>query len=85
MALYGINKKSNLTKMIVSTYQAVSGAGIEGVAELQNQVEAISGGKNIETNIFAHQIAYNCIPSIGAYLDDGYTDEEMKMQMKEEK
>ncbi len=80
MALYGINKKAKLTKMIVSTYQAVSGAGVEGITELQNQIKALLNGQEIETNIFAHQIAYNCIPSIGAYLEDGYTDEEMKMQ-----
>ena len=80
MALYGINKKSKLTKMIVSTYQAVSGAGIEGITELDNQIEALLNGKEIENSIFAHQIAYNCIPAIGTFLADGYTDEEMKMQ-----
>ncbi|MGI6607472.1 MAG: aspartate-semialdehyde dehydrogenase [Erysipelotrichaceae bacterium] len=80
MALYGINKKSKLTKMIVSTYQAVSGAGIKGIAELENQIEAISSGGKIENHVFAHQIAYNCIPAIGTFLADGYTDEEMKMQ-----
>ncbi len=80
MALYGINKKSKITKMIASTYQAVSGAGIEGVYELENQVEALLNGKEIENSVFAHQIAYNCIPSIGAYLENGFTDEEMKMQ-----
>jgi len=80
MALYGINKKSKLTKMVASTYQAVSGAGVAGVSELENQVKALIDGKEIETNTFAHQIAYNCIPGIGAFLEDGYTDEEMKMQ-----
>lgn len=80
MALYGINKKSKLTKIIASTYQAVSGAGIEGISELEKQIEAIANGKEIEKNIFAHQIAYNCIPAIGTFLADGYTDEEMKMQ-----
>lgn len=80
MALYGINKKSKLTRIIASTYQAVSGAGTAGVTELQNQVEALLSGKEIETNVFPHQIAYNCIPGIGTFLEDGYTDEEMKMQ-----
>ncbi len=80
MALYGINKKSKLTKVIASTYQAVSGAGVEGISELENQIIDLAKGKEIQTNIFPYQIAYNCIPAIGSFLEDGYTDEEMKMQ-----
>lgn len=80
MALYGINKKSKLTKVIASTYQAVSGAGVGGVYELENQLKAIIENKEIETNIFPYQIAYNCIPAIGSFREDGYTSEEVKMQ-----
>ena len=66
--------------MTVSTYQAVSGAGAGGPVELKNQVEAIAEGKEIEKKIFPYQIAYNLIPQIGDFTENGYTTEEMKMQ-----
>ena len=63
-----------------STYQAVSGAGIGGPAELQQQVLALSRGEKYEPQVFPYQIAYNLIPQIGGEQELGYTSEEMKLQ-----
>lgn len=80
MSIYGINKVSKITHMIASTYQAVSGAGVNGIYELEKQVQSIINKKEVETGVFAHQIAYNCIPQISEILDNDFTSEEMKMQ-----
>ncbi|MDO5122267.1 MAG: aspartate-semialdehyde dehydrogenase [Erysipelotrichaceae bacterium] len=80
MAAAPIAKISPITKIIASTYQAVSGAGIEGMRELTEQVKAISEGNKVEPHVFPAQIAYNCIPAIGSEQEEGYTSEEMKMQ-----
>ena len=80
VAVNAINKLSPITKMTVSTYQAVSGAGAGGPIELETEVEALRGGEPIEPKVFPYQIAYNLIPQIGDFLDNGYTTEEMKMQ-----
>ncbi len=80
MALYGINKLSPIKTLVASTYQATSGAGIEGPRELMAEVDAISRGESYEPKIFQYQIAYNLIPQIGGFGENGYTSEEMKMQ-----
>ncbi len=80
VAVNAINKISPIKAMTVSTYQAVSGAGAGGPVELKSQVEAIAEGKEIEKKIFPYQIAYNLIPQIGDFTENGYTTEEMKMQ-----
>ena len=80
VAVNAINKLSPITKMTVSTYQAVSGAGAGGPIELETEVAALAKGENIEPIVFPYQIAYNLIPQIGDFLDNGYTTEEMKMQ-----
>lgn len=80
MSIYGINKLSKITHMIASTYQAVSGAGINGIYELENQVQNILSNKEIKPEVFSHQIAYNCIPKISEILANDFTAEEMKMQ-----
>ena len=79
-AVNALNKLSSIKSMIASTYQAVSGAGVAGMAELKDQVEALREGKAIEPKTFAYQIAYNLIPQIGGEQFEGYTSEEMKMQ-----
>ena len=79
-AVNALNKLSPIKSMVTSTYQAVSGAGVAGMAELENQVEALQAGKSVEVKTFAYQIAYNLIPQIGGEQCDGYTSEEMKMQ-----
>ncbi len=80
MALYGINRLSPIKKLVAATYQAVSGAGIEGQRELLRQTEALVNGGEAAPQVFPYQIAYNLIPQIGGFDDEGYTSEEMKMQ-----
>ena len=80
VAVNAINRLSPITKMTVSTYQAVSGAGAGGPLELEAEVEALAKGEKVEPRVFPYQIAYNLIPQIGDFLDNGYTTEEMKMQ-----
>ncbi len=80
VAVNALNQISPIKAMTVSTYQAVSGAGAGGPVELKSQVEAIAEGKEIEKKIFPYQIAYNLIPQIGDFTENGYTTEEMKMQ-----
>ena len=79
-AINALRKLSPIHSMVVSTYQAVSGAGAGGPVELQNEVDALRDGKAYAPKVFAHQIAYNVIPQIGGEQCDGYTSEEMKMQ-----
>ena len=80
MAVAGIAKLSPIEKMIVCTYQAVSGAGQNGIAELDAQTKAIAAGEKPVVKPFATQIAQNVIPFIDAPYGNDYTKEEMKMQ-----
>ena len=79
-AINALRKLSPIHSMVVSTYQAVSGAGAGGPIELQNEIDALRDGKAYAPKVFAHQIAYNAIPQIGGEQCDGYTSEEMKLQ-----
>ncbi len=80
MALYPIAAISPIKTIVASTYQAVSGAGVGGMRELDEQARAIVNGEPVKTNTFPYQIARNLIPQIGGFNDNGYTSEEMKMQ-----
>ena len=80
VAVNAIGKLSPIKAMTVSTYQAVSGAGAGGPVELEAEIAAISAGERYEPSVFPYQIAYNLIPQIGDFLENGYTAEEMKMQ-----
>ncbi|MEG0314683.1 MAG: aspartate-semialdehyde dehydrogenase [Erysipelotrichaceae bacterium] len=79
-AVNELNKYAKINRMIVSTYQAVSGAGVGGIKELDNQVAALSAGNPVKIENFQYQIAYNLIPQIGGFDAEGYSSEEMKMQ-----
>lgn len=79
-ALNELNKYAKIKRMVVSTFQAVSGAGVNGIRELDQQIADISKGSPVEIKTFAHQIAYNVIPQIGDFDEMGYSQEEMKMQ-----
>ena len=81
-AVNALNKLSPIKSMVASTYQAVSGAGVAGMAELKNQVEALAKGESTEAKTFAYQIAYNLIPQIGGEQMEGYTSEEMKLHFE---
>lgn len=65
--------------IIASSYQAVSGSGAQGMVELEQQVAALVEGSPIEKNVYPHQIAFNVIPHVDIFQDNGYTKEEMKM------
>ena len=79
-AINALNSISPIESMVVSSYQAVSGAGANGPKELFAEVEALSKGESYEPRVFQHQIAYNVIPQIGGEQFMGYTSEEMKLQ-----
>lgn len=80
MGLYPLHQKFRVKRVFASSYQAVSGAGASALEELRTQVSAIEAGQKPEAKVFAHQIAFNVIPQIDSFLDNGYTKEEMKMQ-----
>lgn len=79
-AIAPLQALSPILSLTASTYQAVSGAGIEGPAELLQQTAALGRGEQYPPRVFAHQIAYNLIPQIGNQQELGYTAEEMKLQ-----
>lgn len=80
MALAPLARISRIEKLVTSTYQAVSGAGIEGLKELENEMSEVVNGKKAEPHVFRKQIACNVLAEIGSYNDNGFTTEEMKMQ-----
>lgn len=82
VALEPLHKKFGVKEVRVSSYQAVSGAGQPGYDELWSQVRGFEQNPNPKPVAFAQQIAFNCIPEIGSFGDNGYTSEEMKI-MKE--
>lgn len=76
-----LHQLAGVKRMIVSTYQAASGAGAPGMAELEAQIAAMGRGEAIpEPKAFAAQLVSNLIPQIGGFDDEGYTSEEMKLQ-----
>jgi aspartate-semialdehyde dehydrogenase len=77
-AVNPLNALSPIRSMVVSTYQAVSGAGAGGPAELLQQTQALSRGQECQSKVFPYQIAYNLIPQIGSAQAFGYTSEAMK-------
>lgn len=79
VALKPIHDAARIKRIVVSTYQSVSGAGRMAMEELSQQVGALFNGREIKKEKFPHQIAFNCIPHIDVFLEDGYTKEEWKM------
>ncbi len=82
LVLKPIHDVAKIKRVVVSTYQSVSGSGWSAVVELREQTKAILEEKNYENKIFPHQIAFNALPQIpqkDAFLDNGYSEEEMKM------
>lgn len=80
VAIGGISKIAEIESMVACTYQAVSGAGREGIEELERQILAEARGEEKVNSIFPCQILSNVIPQIGSEIENGYTTEEMKMQ-----
>ena len=79
MALYPMHQAFGLKRFFASTYQAVSGTGADAIVELDNQVKALVNGEPVEKEVYPHQIAFNVLPHVDVFLEDGYTKEEMKM------
>lgn len=80
LAVHALHQISPIESMIVSTYQATSGAGAQGPIELETQMKALCEKTPIKNEVFPYQIVENVIPQIGSFLESGYTTEEMKMQ-----
>jgi aspartate-semialdehyde dehydrogenase len=79
MALAPLHRAFGLKSIIASSYQAVSGSGAQGIAELEQQVHAIATGQPIIQKVYSRQIAFNVIPQVDSFTDNGYTKEELKM------
>ena len=79
MALKPLHDVFKINRVVVSTYQSVSGAGSTGMDELFNQTRAVYVNDPIENKEFTKKIAFNCIPHIDMFMDDGFTKEEWKM------
>ncbi|MFA5028990.1 MAG: aspartate-semialdehyde dehydrogenase [Candidatus Methylomirabilota bacterium] len=79
MAVAPIHRHSRVTRLLASSYQAVSGAGAKALEELKNQVRAWVAGEPLPVEVFAYQIAFNVIPHIDVFQENGYTKEEMKL------
>jgi len=74
-----LHKAKTLKRLVASTYQATSGAGAQGMAELELQAKQLLDGEGVKPEAFAHQIGFNLIPHIDVFQENGYTKEEMKM------
>ncbi|MBQ3983983.1 MAG: aspartate-semialdehyde dehydrogenase, partial [Bacteroidales bacterium] len=79
VVLNPIEKLSHITRVHVASYQSASGAGAQAMAELEQQYKDIAEGKPVTVKKFAYQLAYNVIPQVDVFTDNGYTKEEMKM------
>ena len=74
-----LHDEARITRVVVSTYQAVSGTGAKAINELVQQTGKVLAGEDPEILVYPHQIAFNCLPHIDVFLEDGYTKEERKM------
>ena len=79
VALNAIERLSHIRRVRVATYQAASGAGAQAMKELETQYRQVLNGEEVTVNKFAYQLAYNLIPHIDVFTENGYTKEEMKM------
>lgn len=79
--VWPLHQAAGLTRLVVSTYQAASGAGMPGLLELEREIRCVAAGEEVgESAPFQYQLAENLIPQIGGFNETGYTSEEMKMQ-----
>jgi aspartate-semialdehyde dehydrogenase len=79
VALYPLHKVNPIKRIVVDTYQAVSGTGSAAVEELTTQARQVLEGQNTTPHIYPHQIAFNVLPEIDVFMDNGYTKEEWKL------
>src|SRR6186713_3318590 len=85
VALKPLHDKAKITRVVVSTYQSVSGAGKDGMDELDRQSKAVFTLDEVKTKKFSKRIAFNVIPHIDVFMDDGFTKEEWKMMVETKK
>src|SRR4029077_3650864 len=85
VALKPIHDAAGLERVNVATYQSVSGAGRSAVEELAEQTALLLNGRPVEPRVMPKQIAFNCLPQIDKFMDNGYTREEMKMHWETRK
>jgi aspartate-semialdehyde dehydrogenase len=79
VALYPLHKVNPIKRVTVATYQSVSGTGVAAVEELTKQARVVLDGGNVVPHVYAHQIAFNLLPEIDVFLENGYTKEEWKL------
>jgi aspartate-semialdehyde dehydrogenase len=79
VVLKPLHDAAKIRRVIVSTYQAVSGTGMKAIVELREQTKALMNGGKYSPKVYPHQIAFNALPHIDVFLENGYTKEEMKM------
>jgi aspartate-semialdehyde dehydrogenase len=79
MALYPLHQAFGVKRIFASSYQAVSGSGAKGIEELRRQAGQIARGEPVTREVYPHQIAFNVIPQVDVFTDNGYTKEELKM------
>lgn len=85
VVLWPLHKRARIKRVVVSTYQSVSGTGWRAMVELREQTEAFLENRDPKVKIYPHQIAFNLIPHIGRFLQDGYTEEEKKLVRETQK
>ena len=79
MGAFPLHRAFGLKRMFASTYQAVSGSGAGGMVELENQLKAWAADEALEKSVYPHQIAFNLLPHVDVFQENGYTKEEMKL------
>ena len=79
VALHSLHEANPVRRVIVSTYESVSSSGSAALKEMTNQARFVLEGRRICPHVYSHQIAFNVLPEIGVYLDNGYTREEQRM------
>jgi aspartate-semialdehyde dehydrogenase len=85
VTLYPLHKVNPIKRIVVSTYQAVSGTGTAAIETLSAQSRAVLNGEAVTPHVYPHQIAFNLLPEIDVFLDTGYTKEEWKMMIETRK
>ena len=80
MALYPLHKAFGVKRIFASSYQAVSGTGAKAIEELRRQVRQVVAGEPVTKEVYPHQIAFNVLPQVDAFLPNGYTKEEAKIE-----
>src|SRR2546423_6776968 len=80
MAIYPLHRTFGVKRVFAASYQAVSGSGQRAISELKEQIAAAAEDRQSSPKVYPHPIAFNVLPHVDVFLDDGYTKEEMKMQ-----